>query len=79
MRDIRARPQVALLVDHWDEEWSRLAWLRIGGVARLVAETPPAVIEALRAKYPQYAGQRLEGRPVIRIAVERVKGWGAFP
>jgi len=79
VRDIRARPQVALLVDHWDEDWSRLAWLRIGGVARLEAETPPAVIEALRTKYPQYAGQRLDVRPVIRIAVERVKGWGAFP
>ena len=36
------------------------------------------IIAALRAKYPQYAGHRLEARPLIRIAIERVTSWGAI-
>jgi PPOX class probable F420-dependent enzyme len=78
VRDIRARPQVQVLADRWDEDWSRLAWLRISGVAEVVGEAPQVVLDALRARYPQYGGQRLEGRPIIRIAIERVKAWGAF-
>jgi PPOX class probable F420-dependent enzyme len=36
VRDILARPEVALLVDRWDEDWSRLGWLRLEGSARLL-------------------------------------------
>jgi PPOX class probable F420-dependent enzyme len=36
VRDVLARPRVALLVDHWDEDWSRLAWLRLSGLASLL-------------------------------------------
>jgi PPOX class probable F420-dependent enzyme len=78
IRDIERRADVTVLVDHWDEDWERLAWLRIDGRASL-AEDPsdraPA-IAALRAKYPQYAGHDLESRPLIRIAIERVRSWG---
>jgi PPOX class probable F420-dependent enzyme len=37
-----------------------------------------AAIVALRAKYPQYAGHRLEDRPILRFTVERTVGWGAL-
>jgi PPOX class probable F420-dependent enzyme len=36
VRDILARPEVVLLVDLWDEDWSRLGWLRLVGSARLL-------------------------------------------
>ena len=36
VRDILARPGVVLLVDRWDEDWSRLGWLRLEGSARLL-------------------------------------------
>ena len=36
VRDIRARPQVSILVERWDEDWSRLAWLRLDGRAMLL-------------------------------------------
>jgi PPOX class probable F420-dependent enzyme len=83
VRDIVARPRVAVLVDRWDEDWSRLAWVRLEGKALLLEPTDPSgpeharAVGLLRARYPQYAHQALEQRPVIRIAVERVTGWSA--
>ena len=78
VRDIERRADVTVLVDRWDEDWNRLAWLRIDGRASLaedLAERAPA-IAALRAKYLQYVGHDLESRPLIRIAIERVRRWG---
>jgi PPOX class probable F420-dependent enzyme len=81
VRDIQADLRVTVLVDRWDEDWTRLAWLRCEGGATLLypgaadAEHAQAV-EALRAKYPQYANHRLEGRPLIRVIIEHVVGWG---
>jgi len=78
IRDIERRADVTVLVDRWEEDWDHLAWLRIDGRATL-AEDPAeraAAIAALRAKYPQYAGHDLESRPLIRIAIERVRSWG---
>jgi PPOX class probable F420-dependent enzyme len=80
VRDILAEPEVSLLIDRWSEDWSQLAWLRLGGradlLARDAADEHAAVVAALRAKYPQYATHRLEDRPIIRIAVERSRSWG---
>ena len=83
VRDIAAGPAVSVLVDRWDEDWSRLAWLRIDGRAALLARAEDgaehaSAVVALRARYPQYATHRLETRPLIRIAIERVIDWGAI-
>jgi PPOX class probable F420-dependent enzyme len=80
VRDIARDPRVTLLIDRWDEDWSRLAWLRLDGLAALCHADDPAragVIAALRARYPQYERQRLEDRPMIRIDVERVARWSS--
>ena len=81
MRDILERPEVAILVDHWDEEWQRLAWVRLAGVATVVApgDSPDrsAAIAALRARYPQYGAHDLETRPLIRVAVSAIVSWQA--
>ncbi len=82
VRDILARPDVTVLVDRWDEDWTRLAWLRLGGPASLL-EPPQAtdharVLADLREKYPPYVAHDLESRPVIRVAIERVTSWGAI-
>jgi PPOX class probable F420-dependent enzyme len=83
VQDILARPTVGLLVHRWSEDWTELGWLRVGGRAHLVEpdgaqgqREHAAAVERLRAKYPQYATHRLEGRPLIRIEVDRVRGWG---
>ncbi len=79
VRDILERPAVDLLVDRWSEDWSRLGWLRLQGLATLLE--PPGTehgeaFTALRSKYPQYATHRLEGRPIIRIAIVAARSWG---
>ena len=81
VRDIQADPRVTLLVDRWDEDWTRLAWLRTEGRAALLEPSTgtaehPVTVAALRAKYPQYATHRLDENPLIRIALERVIDWG---
>ena len=75
VRDIERDPRVTLLVERWSEDWSGLGWLRLEGQAALIETADPSVIEALRAKYPQYADHDLESRPVIRIKIDRAVGW----
>lgn len=81
--DILADPRVAVLVDRWDEDWSRLAWVRILGEASILqSDDAPVehgdVVAALRARYPQYASHDLETRPIIRIAIQHTTSWGAL-
>jgi len=82
VRDLRQRPRVTVLVDHWDENWLALAWLRMEGTATLIEPTDPPAhhaegIRLLRERYPQYAEHALETRPLIRIDVDRVSSWAA--
>jgi PPOX class probable F420-dependent enzyme len=81
VRDIVRDPRVTILVDRWDEDWTRLAWLRCSGRATRLAPDAgrhehAVAVAALRAKYPQYATHRLEERPLIWVTLERVVGWG---
>jgi PPOX class probable F420-dependent enzyme len=77
LANVRANPQVSLLVDHWDEEdWSRLWWVRADGRGRVLdPEDPEArrAVELLRDRYPR---QRADGE-VLAVAVERWSGWNA--
>ena len=80
VRDVLARPMVSLLVDRWDEDWTRLAWLRIEAAAGLVepgAAEHGVAVGSLRSRYPQYGTQRLETRPVIRLTPTRIVWWSA--
>ncbi len=80
VRDVRAHPGVSLLVDRWDEDWRRLAWMRVDATAHLVEPGGPAhtvAIAALRARYPQYRAQALELRPLLRLDPSRVSSWAA--
>lgn len=76
--DIQADQRVSFLVDRWDEDWSRLAWLQARGRATQTHEGPEArrAIGALQGKYSQYADTPLEG-PVLRIEVDRWLTWEA--
>jgi PPOX class probable F420-dependent enzyme len=82
VRDLLILPAATLLVDRWDEDWTRLGWLRLYGRAELLEPQPHEVQEharavaALRAKYEQYAGHQLESRPIIRITADRSVSWG---
>lgn len=75
LRNIRADPRASVLADHYDDDWSRLWWVRADGRARIVDDAPE-LIELLVARYPQYATRPPEG-PVIALDVEKIKGWTA--
>jgi coenzyme F420-0:L-glutamate ligase/coenzyme F420-1:gamma-L-glutamate ligase len=84
VRDLLVLPSAVVLVDRWDEDWTRLAWLRVYGRAEILEPQPHEVEEhewalrALRAKYRQYETQKLEGRPIIRLTIGRARSWGAI-
>lgn len=78
LANIRANPAVSLLVDHYDEDWTTLWWVRVDGTAEVV-EDPAAMaapIDLLVAKYPQYREIRPAG-PVIAVRIDRWRGWAA--
>jgi PPOX class probable F420-dependent enzyme len=74
---LRRRPEAALVVDVYDDDWTRLAWVQLlGGVEVLAAAESPDALVALAAKYPQYAERRPPG-PLLRLTVERTLQWRA--
>lgn len=78
LRNIRENPRVSLLADHYDEDWTRLWWVRADGQARVIdpggAAEYDCLVDALVSKYDQYRRVR-PGGPVIVITAERVTGW----
>jgi len=75
LANIVANPQVSLLVDFYDDDWTQLWWARADGTARALLDGAAAV-ELLTERYPQYRDVPLPG-PFIVIAVERWSGWSA--
>lgn len=81
VRDILENPRVALVVDRWSEDWHDLAHVRVSGTASLLEHGPEweRAAAALVAKYPQYRALPLAGRPILRIAAERIGSWSGSP
>jgi len=80
VRNVLENPEVAVVVDHYDEDWSRLGYVLLQGAARLLdapEETAPA-LAALREKYPQYAAEpyTLTDAPLLVLEPQRVVTWG---
>ena len=74
LENVRAHGSASLLVDHYEEDWTCLWWVRVDGAATV--EESEAGIGALAAKYAQYRDQRPQG-PLIAIAPERWRSWTA--
>jgi PPOX class probable F420-dependent enzyme len=75
LRHLRRRPEAALLVDVYDDDWTRLAWVQLlGNVDVLPVESAPAAMEALASKYAQYA-ERTPPGPLLRLSVEATRQW----
>jgi PPOX class probable F420-dependent enzyme len=78
VRNIRRNPAVSFVVDRYEEDWSRLAFVQVRGVATIVspgADGHPEAIAALRAKYPQYRAMAIEQRAVILIEMRHAHAW----
>ncbi len=81
LRNILAVPQVALLIDEYDEDWTQLWYILIRGKAKLMPmrghKERAWALRKLRAKYPQYVGRMLPNdAPIIRITPDRTAFWG---
>jgi len=74
--NIRANPSVCLLVDHYEDDWSRLWWVRFDGQARILDAGPEhaSAIAVLCAKYEQYRETPPSGT-VVAIDVTDVRSW----
>lgn len=78
IENARARPDVTILVDHYEENWSRLWWIRLRGRARVLDEGAERdrALALLRRKYGQYAEQP-PGGPVLAVDITEVREWHA--
>ena len=80
LRNIAENANVAVVVDRYDEDWSRLAWVMLRGRAEILdhGDEHDRAQAALRDRYPQYREMRLEPLPVIALRIDRVAAWGAL-
>jgi PPOX class probable F420-dependent enzyme len=77
LRYLERRPEAALVVDVYDDDWARLAWVQLlGRVDVLPIDSSPEAAAALAAKYEQYASRTPPG-PLLRLTVERALHWRA--
>jgi len=79
LRNIAENPQVSLVIDHYDENWSKLAYVLITGAARVMqrGQRHRRAVTLLRRKYSQYRTMAIDRRPVIVIKPKRITGWSA--
>ena len=78
LANVRAQPRCALLVDHYEDDWRRLWWVRADGTGEVVA-APPAEhpgITALAQRFPQYRDEPPSG-PLLVVTVQRWTGWAS--
>ena len=72
LENIEANPQVEVLIDHYEDDWTQLWWVRLRGAARVVDD--PRALELLAVKYPQYRAESPAG-PVIAVVIEERTEW----
>lgn len=77
LANIAANPSVCVLVDEYDDDWTRLWWVRADGTAT-VRDRDDEALDSLVARYPAYVRRRPRG-PVVTIAVTGWTGWAAAP
>jgi PPOX class probable F420-dependent enzyme len=78
IENARVRPDVTILVDHYDEDWQKLWWIRLRGRARVLDEgvERERALVLLQEKYPQYRDEPPDG-PVLAVDVSDVREWSS--
>jgi PPOX class probable F420-dependent enzyme len=80
LRNIAENPKVSLIIDRYDEDWQRLAYVLITGRAKILLRGTRyrRAVLLLRKKYAQYERMAINDRPIIVISPIRMKTWGNF-
>jgi PPOX class probable F420-dependent enzyme len=78
LKNVRANPAVALIVDRYDEDWTQLWWVRLRGAAKVLEAGPERehALALLAEKYEQYRADPPRG-DVLAVHVEEWRGWSA--
>jgi len=78
LRNIGENPVVSLVVDRYDEDWTRLAWVMLRGRAEILADGAEhdAAQALLRERYAQLNAMNIESCPVIAVRIEHITSWG---
>jgi PPOX class probable F420-dependent enzyme len=78
IQNIAANPSVALIVDHYEDDWQQLAWVMLRGTAEVLesGDEREAAHTLLRQRYKQYEGMDFLGLPMIAIRIARASSWG---
>ncbi|TYB42723.1 TIGR03668 family PPOX class F420-dependent oxidoreductase [Actinomadura chibensis] len=78
LANVRANPRVALLADHYEDDWDRLWWVRVDGHAAVVDDPARTAgpVRLLADRYPQYRERPPDG-PVIAVTIDAWTGWTA--
>jgi PPOX class probable F420-dependent enzyme len=76
IENARERPEVTILVDHYEEDWRRLWWVRLRGRARVLdgGDECEHALALLATKYAQYRERPPEG-PVLAVDVAEIRSW----
>ena len=78
VRNIEANPHVALVIDDYADDWSKLVYVIVSGLAAIIApgtDEHARAVTMLRDKYPQYAAMAIDERIIIKITPTRIKQW----
>jgi PPOX class probable F420-dependent enzyme len=80
LANVRANPTASLLVDHYDDDWTTLWWVRVDATARILKSGASCerALDVLCAKYDQYRRIRPPG-PVLALTIREWRGWSARP
>src|SRR5499426_1362079 len=78
LRNIAENPAVTVIVDRYDEDWTRLGWVMLRGRAEVLSEGKEHrdAQALLRSRYPQLAAMQIADYPVIAVRIERATSWG---
>ena len=82
LQNLRENPRAALVVDDYDDDWTRLAWVLVRGPVTFVTDgdAHAAALALLRRRYVRYRTMALDDpdtHPIIRLAPEHVRHWHA--
>lgn len=78
IENARVRPDVTILVDHYEEDWGRLWWIRLRGRGRVLdaGDERARALALLAEKYPQYRAEPPDG-PVLAVDVVELRDWSS--